>query len=51
VQGFVAGTVTNNGWRVADAAEGALTAVTSILRSREGGTPSEWPTLVVTYYP
>lgn len=51
VQAFVAGSTTNHGWRVADGTEGAVAAVTSILRSREGGTPSERPTLVVTYYP
>jgi hypothetical protein len=51
VQSFVAGSATNNGWRVADSSEGALSAVSSVFGSRERATAGERPTLVVTYYP
>jgi len=50
-QAFVAGTATNNGWRVVDSAEGALLAIDSTFGARERATASERPTLVVTYYP
>jgi hypothetical protein len=50
-QAFVAGTATNNGWRVVDSAEGALVAIDSTFGARERATASERPKLVVTYYP
>ncbi|MGH3006811.1 MAG: DNRLRE domain-containing protein [Gaiellaceae bacterium] len=50
VQAFVNGTA-NNGWRVADAAEGALIGVEGRLSSREHATASQRPSLVITYYP
>lgn len=50
VSGFVAGTTTNQGWRVMDSAEGSGTAREGTFRSREHGTASERPTLEITYY-
>lgn len=50
-QAFIAGTATNNGWRVADSTEGALVPIDSTLGARERATASERPELVVTYYP
>lgn len=49
VDAFVNGTTTNFGWRVADTAEGSLSALEGAFRSREGASPV--PTLEVTYYP
>lgn len=49
VRAFVAGTATNNGWRIADAVESNTGE--SQFRSREHGTASQRPSLVVTYYP
>ncbi len=49
VSSFVAGTATNNGWRIADSVES--NTGDSQFRSREHGTTSQRPSLVVTYYP
>jgi hypothetical protein len=49
VAAFVAGSATNNGWRVADSVESNTGE--SQFRSREHGTASQRPSLVVTYYP
>ena len=51
VQSFADGTTTNFGWRVRDATEDALTAVTGTFASREDGTATRRPKLVVSYYP
>jgi hypothetical protein len=51
VQGFVNGTFTNQGWRIADSAEGAVLAREGLFASREAGTATQRPRLVVTYYP
>lgn len=53
VSAFVAGAATNNGWRIGDASEGGalLTAYQGTFSSREHGTTSERPTLVIRYYP
>jgi hypothetical protein len=48
VQAFVAGSVTNHGWRVSDSIESATGE--SRFSSREHGTPGQRPSLVVTYY-
>lgn len=50
LQAFADGTV-NNGWRIADAAEGALFSDEGRFSSREDGTTSQRPTLEITYYP
>jgi hypothetical protein len=50
-QTFVAGTATNNGWRIKDVTEGADPAHEGRFNSREHGTTSQRPSLVVTYYP
>lgn len=49
VRSFVAGTATNNGWRIADSVESDTGE--SAFSSREHGTSSQRPRLVVTYYP
>jgi hypothetical protein len=51
VQAFVAGTATNNGWRLKDLTESANPAIEGRFNSREHGSASQRPTLVVTYYP
>lgn len=52
VRDFVAGTAANNGWRFADQLEGALLAAyEGRFSSREHGTASQRPSLVLTYYP
>ena len=51
VQSFVSGALTNNGWRVADTAEGAVVPVDGTFGSRERATAAERPTLTITYYP
>ena len=53
VRTFVAGTVTNNGWRIRDQVEGGLlgNSYEGRFNSREHGTASQRPTLVITYYP
>lgn len=51
VSAFVSGSATDHGWRFSDATESSSTAQTGQFRSREHGTASERPTLVVTYYP
>jgi hypothetical protein len=51
VQTFVAGTATNSGWRVKDLTEGAEPAIEGRFNSREHGTATQRPSLVVTYYP
>ena len=50
VQAFADGTA-NNGWRVADSAEGALGAQEGRYNSREHATVSQRPSLAITYYP
>jgi hypothetical protein len=50
-QAFVAGSATNNGWRVVDSTEGALLAIDSTFGARERATASERPEVVLTYYP
>jgi hypothetical protein len=51
IQTFVAGTATNSGWRVKDLTEAADPALEGRFDSREHATPSQRPSLVVTYYP
>jgi hypothetical protein len=51
VQSFVSGSQTNNGWRFSDSAEDSATVRNGQFRSREFGTASQRPTLVVNYYP
>ena len=51
VQSFADGTTTNFGWRVRDATEDSLSAVTGTFASREDGTATRRPKLVVSYYP
>lgn len=51
VASFVAGTQTNHGWRFSDSAENSSTQRNGQFRSREFGTVSERPTLVINYYP
>lgn len=50
VQLFANGTA-NDGWRIADAAEGANSRAVGTFRTREWGTAAERPTLSITYYP
>ena len=50
VQAFADGTA-NNGWRVADSAEGSLGAQEGQYNSREHATVSQRPSLAITYYP
>jgi hypothetical protein len=50
VQGFVAGTLTNNGWRVKDRTESSGTAFEGRFNSDEHGTASQRPSLVITWY-
>lgn len=51
VQTFVAGTATNNGWRLKDLTEGANPAIEGRFNSREHATASQRPKLAITYYP
>jgi hypothetical protein len=51
VASFVSGSQTNNGWRFSDSAESSSTQRNGQFRSREFGTVSERPTLVINYYP
>jgi hypothetical protein len=51
VRSFVSGSVTNNGWRVNDSAESSAPARTGTFATREAGTASQRPSLVITYYP
>jgi hypothetical protein len=51
VASFVSGSRTDHGWRFSDAAENSSTQRNGQFRSREFGTVSQRPTLVVTYYP
>jgi hypothetical protein len=51
VSGFVAGTTTNQGWRVRDSAEGSGTARDGRFNAREHATVSTRPSLAITYYP
>jgi hypothetical protein len=50
VQAFANGTA-NNGWRIADSAEGALGAEEGRFNSREHPTVSQRPSLAITFYP
>lgn len=51
VSGFVAGTTTNQGWRIKDATESSGTAREGRFSAREHATVSQRPSLVITYYP
>jgi hypothetical protein len=51
VSSFVAGTATNNGWRVKDSVETSATVREGRFSSREHAAASQRPSLVVTYYP
>lgn len=51
VTAFVAGTATNDGWQIRDSVEDSLVSRASTLGSRERGTGSQRPKLVITYYP
>ena len=51
VGAFVTGSATNNGWRVKDRTEDAVTAIETQFGSRENATFAERPSLVITYYP
>lgn len=51
VAAFVSGSQTNQGWRFSDSAENSSTQRNGQFRSREWGTASERPTLVIEYYP
>jgi hypothetical protein len=51
VSAFVAGTSTNQGWRVRDSAEGSGTAREGRFNTREHTTVSQRPSLEITYYP
>lgn len=48
VSAFVAGSATNNGWRLIDQTEGALVGTEGQFHSRENAND---PALVITYYP
>ena len=50
VQAFADGAA-DNGWRIADATEGALLGVEGRFSAREHGTASQRPSLTITYYP
>lgn len=49
--GFVAGTTTNQGWRILDSVEGSGTAREGRFNAREHATASQRPSLAITYYP
>lgn len=51
VQSFVNGSLTDNGWRINDQTESSGTARTGTFATREAGTASQRPSLVITYYP
>lgn len=51
VAAFVSGSEANNGWRFSDSAENSSTQRNGQFTSRESGTASQRPTLVVNYYP
>jgi hypothetical protein len=51
VASFVSGSQTNHGWRFSDSAENSSTQQNGQFRSREFGTASQRPTLVINYYP
>jgi hypothetical protein len=51
VQSFVSGAATNNGWRISDRSESSTTTRTGRFATREAGTPTQRPTLTITYYP
>jgi hypothetical protein len=48
---FVAGTQTNNGWRVSDRTESNLTAIEGRFSAREHASSSQRPALAVSWYP
>jgi len=50
-QASVADPASDHGWRVSDAAEGALVIVSARFASREHAEPAQRPRLVVTYFP
>jgi hypothetical protein len=49
VQAYVAGTAVNNGWRLSDTVESALSAQTGTFATRENPTPTRRPQLVVVF--
>jgi hypothetical protein len=51
VNAFVAGTTTNQGWRVRDSVETSGTAREGRFNAREHATVSQRPSLAITYYP
>jgi hypothetical protein len=51
VASFVSGSQANHGWRFSDSLENSSTEQLGQFRSREHGATSQWPTLVITYYP
>ena len=51
VQSFVSGSQTNNGWRFSDSVEDSATVRNGQFPSREFGTASQRPSLVINYYP
>lgn len=51
VNGFVAGTTTNQGWRIWDSVESSGTAREGRFNAREHATVSQRPSLAITYYP
>jgi hypothetical protein len=51
VASWVAGTTTNNGWMLRDDVEGSTTARTTTFASKNLGTVSQAPQLIVTYVP
>jgi hypothetical protein len=48
---FVAGTQTNQGWRLSDRTENNLSAIESRFSAREHATSGQRPALAVTWYP
>jgi hypothetical protein len=51
VQAWLAGTATNDGFRVSDAAESSATSREGTFRAREFGTAGQRPQLTIMYYP
>lgn len=51
VQGFVAGTASNYGWRIGDSVEGDASGILMRFRSRENNSVVTAPQLVITYTP
>ena len=51
VQAFTDGSLTNNGWRLADSSEDAVAGRQGTFASRESATAAARPALHITYYP